>query len=39
MRKKYANMSIFNFCLRINDTIVRFCRKNRLKFVLLKNKG
>lgn len=27
MRKKYANVSIFNFCLRINDTIVRFCRK------------
>lgn len=24
MRKKYANMPIFNFCLRINDTIVRF---------------
>lgn len=27
MRKKYANMPIFNFCLRINDTIVRFYRK------------
>lgn len=39
MRKKYANMPIFNFCLRINDTIVRFLSENRLKFVLLKNKG
>lgn len=28
MRKKYANMPIFNFCLRINDTIVRFLDKN-----------
>lgn len=27
MRRKYANVSIFNFRLRINDTIVRFCRK------------
>lgn len=27
MRKKYANMPIFNFCLRINDTIVRFFEK------------
>lgn len=27
MRKKYANVPIFNFCLRINDTNVRFCQK------------
>lgn len=27
MRKKYANILIFNFCLRIHNTNVRFCRK------------